>query len=225
MARSCRPLRVIALAVLSCALSAPSLSAHPHMSLTSRFEFVWEGERLSGVYQEWTFDKFFSADIIRAHDANRDGKFDAKEQKNVYQYAFVYCADYKFFTFIRQGDERTNPAGVKDFSARIEDGSIVYRFMVDLSAYRGGDISVAAYDYTFFCAIPYAAENPVTLRYDPGIVEASFEIGENKKYPVYYNPQGAADDATIYYAWKKGLLTFYPKEIHVRYSKKNAASP
>jgi len=206
-------------------LLGAALSAHPHMSLTSRFEFRWEGEKLSGVYLEWSFDKFFSADIIRAYDANRDGKFDAREQKNVYQKAFIYCAEYKFFTFIRQGDKRANPTEVKDFSAAIRDDIIVYRFFVDLSAYAGPDIHLAAYDYTFFCAIPYADKDPVALKYDPELLDVSFEIGENKKYPIYYNPQGAADDTTIYYAWKKGLLTFYPKEVHIRFEKRPKPLP
>ncbi len=199
------------------------LQAHPHMSITSRFEFVWEGEKLSGVYLEWTFDQFFSADIIQAYDADADRKLSSAEQKLVYQKAFINIENYHFFTFIRQGDKRTNPGSVKEFSAWIKGDVLVYRFFVDLSAYQGGDLYFANYDYTFFFAVPYAEQDPVKLRFDPEIVDASCEIVENKKYPVYYNPMGAADDTTVYYAWRKGLLTFYPKEIHVAFSKKAQA--
>jgi len=196
------------------------LGAHPLLSLTSCFVFVWEGERLSGGYLEWTFDQFFSGDIIQAYDANADKKLSAAEQKLVYQKAFINIENYHFFTFIRQGDKRTNPKSVKEFSAWIKGDVLVYRFFVDLSAYQGEELYFANYDYTFFFAIPYAESEPVKLRYDPELVDASYEVVENKKYPVYYNPMGAADDTTVYYSWKKGLLTFYPKEIHVKFAKK-----
>ena len=32
---------------------------------------------------------------------------------------------------------------------------------------------------------------------------------------------GAIDDYTIYYTWKKGLITFYPREIHLSYASSN----
>ena len=42
-------------------------------------------------------------------------------------------------------------------------------------------------------------------------------IEENKEFPVYYNPLGAATDSTVYYEWKPGLQTYYPKEVHLTY--------
>jgi ABC-type uncharacterized transport system substrate-binding protein len=196
--------------------SAAAVFAHPHMSLEASCEFVWKGETLSGVYVDWAFDLYFSADIIRGFDSNGDGVFDQAETKVVYDNAFQNLRHYYFFTFIRQGTMRTNPKSVDDFSVFQKVGTLHYRFFIDLSAYKG-EISLALYDYTYFCAIDYAKEQAVRLEFDKKQVQPSAEIVENKKYPVYYNPTGAIDDNTVYYTWKKGLLTFYPKEIVVSY--------
>lgn len=208
-------IRGAALAIVI-ATSTASLSAHPHMSLTASCEFVWKGEALSGAYLDWAFDPYFSADIIRGYDANRDGSFDAKETKAVHDHAFQNLRHYHYFTFIRQGSARANPKAVGDFSVYQKSGTLHYRFFIDLAAYKG-EISLAIYDYTYFCAIDYAKEDPVIFDCDRELIKPRADIVENKKYPVYYNPAGAADDTTVYYAWKKGLLTFYPREIVLSY--------
>lgn len=194
------------------------LSAHPHMFLTSTAEFVWENEKLSGCWIEWTFDQFFSADIIQAYDADGNGKFSAEESKQVYNGAFINLKNYYYFTFIRQGKNRTNPQAVAKFSAGIRNQKMWYRFFIDLSKTAPGEIALAVYDYTFFCDIRYPDAAPVKLSFDPAFVKPSYQIVENKEYPVYYNPLGAVDDNTVYYTWKKGLQTYYPREIRITYA-------
>lgn len=188
------------------------------MFLISTEEFVWNRERLSGCWIEWTFDQFFSADIIQAYDHDGNGTFDAKETKEVYNGAFINLKNYYYFTFIRQGATRTNPPSVDKFTAGIRDRKMWYRFFIDLSKTAPGEICLSVYDYTFFCDIRYPDASPVKLSYDPEFVHPSFQIVENKDNPVYYNPLGAIDDNTIYYTWKKGLQTYYPREIRITYA-------
>ncbi len=207
---------IFALALLS--LGA-ALYAHPHMYLSSSQEFVWKGAALDGCWIEWTFDRFFSADIIQGFDADGNGTFNAAETKAVYDGAFINLKNYYFFTFIRQGKNRSNPDGISRFAARQKDGILTYRFYVDLSETAPGEIALAVYDYTFFCDIAYPEAGAVKLSYDPAQVSPRFEITENRDYPVYYNPLGAIDDTTVYYQWKKGLQTFYPREIRISYER------
>lgn len=195
------------------------VSAHPHMFLSSREEFVWEKDRLAGCWIEWEFDQFFSADIIQAYDHDGNGKFSAAETKEVFNGAFINLRNYYYFTFIRQGKARTNPASVDRFTAGIRDHKMWYRFFIDLSKTETGELCLSVYDYTFFCDIRYPDSSPVKLTYDPEFVQPSYSIVENKDYPVYYNPLGAIDDNTIYYTWKKGLDTYYPREIRITYAK------
>jgi ABC-type uncharacterized transport system substrate-binding protein len=210
-------IRLAVITVLSF-LPLATLSAHPHMFLTSQAEFVWDKTKLSGCWLEWTFDQFFSSDLMN-FDINHDGKFSAPETKEVYNNAFIYLKNYYYFTFIRQGAKRTNPPGVERFSVKESGGRVSYRFWIDLSKTEPDDVSLAVYDYTFFCDIRTPEKDPVKLTYDASLVHPSYEIAENKDYPVYYNPLGAVDDNTVYYKWKKGLETFYPREIRISYAK------
>lgn len=193
------------------------LFGHPHMFMESSLEFIWNKEKLSGVYVEWIFDQFFSADIINAWDENFDGKFNKTETQNVYNNAFINLQHYYYFTFIRQQSTRYNPEKTHDFSVWQNNGIMHYKFYVDLSSFKEEEIFIAIYDYTFFCDIAYSKTDPVKLTYDPKYVKPKFSIIENKDYPVYYNPMGAIDDTTIYYEYKKGLQTYYPKEIKIFY--------
>lgn len=206
----------LACMVLALIIPLALIHAHPHMFLTSGAEFVWQNEKLQGVWLEWTFDKFFSADITYAYDANADGKFSAAETQAVHDNAFIYLKNYYYFTFFRQGTARSNPARVEKFSVSQKDGVMSYRFYLDLSAFAPGEFFLAIYDYTFFCDIA-PAKNPVKLSYDNTKVKPVYEIVENRNYPVFYDPLAPADDSTIYYQWRKGLQTYYPREIRISY--------
>ncbi|ULQ58686.1 DUF1007 family protein [Brucepastera parasyntrophica] len=197
-----------------------SAAAHPHMFFSCTAEFIWEGEKLKGVYQEWTLDQFFSADIIRAYDRDMDGKFNTAENRDVYNNAFINLRHYYFYTFIRQGKTRTSPPSVSEFTASQKNNLLVYRFYVDLTQFDSSqELFIAVYDYTFFCDIAYPEKDPIRLVHNSSIVHPKYEIVENKNFPVYYNPIGAIDDTTIYYEWKPGLQTYYPREIRIYYEK------
>lgn len=191
--------------------------AHPHVWMKSSFDFVFREKQLRGVYISWTFDKFFSSDIIAAYDKNRDGNFNESETKEVFENAFISTKNYYYFTFIRVGKNRTSPKQVSlsDFSVRQKAGEMTYTFFVDLSAYKNEhEIFIACYDYTFFCDIAYPES---CVKFSGNENSATYKIVENKNYPVYYDPFGAINDTRIYYEWKPGLNTYYPREIQLQF--------
>ena len=190
--------------------------SHPHLFMSSKEKFVFNDNKLHGCWIEWTFDSYFSSDIIYSYDSDKNGIFDAAETKLVYNNAFINLRNYYYFIFIRQGNKRTNPKKVYNFSARQDNGYLVYKFYIDLSNYGGNDLYLAVYDYTFFCDIRYP-EDSVKFSYDKSKLSVSYSIQENTDYPVYYDPYGAATDTSIYYKWRKGLEIYYPKEIHIKY--------
>lgn len=198
-------------------LAAPvQVIAHPHLFISAQIEFVVNGDTVQGAYETWTFDRFFSADIIQGYDINRDGLFSQTETADVYDNAFINTQYYSYFTFIRQGEKRTSPKGVSAFSVWQKDGLVSYRFYVDLTAYHG-NFSFAVYDYTFFCDFRYAETTPIRFTGYSGKALPAYTITENKKYPVYYDPFDTADTATTYNTWKPGLQTYYPREINITY--------
>lgn len=187
------------------------------MFITAQVEFVWENERLAGAYQTWVFDRFFSADILQGFDANNDGKFSSAETQDVYENAFTHVKNYYYFTFIREGEKRSNPNSVSRFSVSHSDGIVSYRFYTDLSSYKTRSLYFAVYDYTFFCDFRYKETNPVLFTGQGADIAPVYTIIQNKKYPVYYDPYDTADMMTVYYHWKPGLEVYYPKEILLTY--------
>ena len=201
------------IALLAIPMQAP---AHPHLFISTQTEFILNNGKVQGAYETWTFDRFFSADIIQGYDLNGDGLFSKAETQDVYNNAFINTKNYAYFTFIRQGDKRQSPARVSDFSVWQKNGIASYRFYVDLSKYSG-NFYFAVYDYTFFCDFRYDEKMPVLFTGDSGKTVPKYTIAENKKYPVYYDPFDTADMTATYNAWKPGLQTYYPKEIHITY--------
>jgi len=199
-----------------------SLYAHPHMSLEAKVDFVLEGKTCTGAWMEWTFDPLFSATIIGEHDTNRDGRFDTKENTQVYQRAFINLKNYGYFIYIRKGDTRSNPAGVEQFQAFQKQGRLVYRFFVPLKQdLAAGPLHLAVFDTTFYCAVRYAPNGigciDATGKGLPEPPEGpSITVAVNKKYPIYYNPQGASNDFRVYNTWEKGLEIAYPEEITIQ---------
>ena len=217
MQSSCnKPIRISVAAVILLFVLPVQVAAHPHLFISAQTEFVSNEGKVQGAYETWTFDRFFSADIIQGYDLNRDGLFDKAETQDVYDNAFINTKNYAFFTFIRQGEKRSSPKSVSRFSVWQKEGIVSYRFYVDLSGYQG-NFYFAVYDYTFFCDFRYDEKNPVLFTGASGKTVPSYSIAENKKYPVYYDPFDTADMTTMYDTWKPGLQTYYPKEIHVTY--------
>lgn len=188
------------------------LYSHPHMWFDCEFEFAFSNDKLKGVKVIWTFDKFFSSDIIAGYDSNRDGFFDKQETAAVFQNAFSYTSNYYYFTFIRADKERFSPKriDIKDFTAKQKKGVLIYEFYINLDGYNGREIYLACYDYTFFCDISYTQN---CVKFSGTKQKPSYTIIEDKNNPIYYNPLGAADDNRIYKKWAPGLNTYYPKEI------------
>ena len=217
MQSSCnKRIRISVAAVILLFVLPMQAAAHPHLFISAQTEFVSNEGKVQGAYETWTFDRFFSADIIQGYDLNRDGLFDKAETQDVYDNAFINTKNYAFFTFIRQGEKRSSPKSVGRFSVWQKEGIVSYRFYVDLSGYQG-NFYFAVYDYTFFCDFRYDEKNPVLFTGASGKTVPSYSIAENKKYPVYYDPFDTADMTTMYDTWKPGLQTYYPKEIHVTY--------
>ena len=115
------------IALFAIPMQAP---AHPHLFISTQTEFILNNGKVQGAYETWTFDRFFSADIIQGYDLNGDGLFSKAETQDVYDNAFINTKNYAYFTFIRQGDKRQSPARVSDFSVWQKNGIATYRFYV-----------------------------------------------------------------------------------------------
>ena len=190
--------------------------AHPHVFMDCHLEIYWKGGKPDMCKVVWIFDKFFSNDIISAYDQDKNGIFDKQETQLVYNNAFINLKNYYYFTFIRNDGSTTSPASVFDFEASHSHGTMTYSFFVKLPPTSERKISIASYDYTYFCDIAYDKEQPVIFHCDES-VQPQYTVYQDKNNPIYYNPLGAITDTRVYYEWQPGLQTYYPIEIVVTY--------
>lgn len=194
-----------------------SIFAHPHMQILSRAEFTFKNNELTGVWLEWEFDLFFSADIIISYDYDKNGIFDYQEIDAIYNEAFISLKDFNYFTFIRVKDKRMSPTEVQDFTAHTNNKkNLIYRFFVPLSNLESNDFYLSIYDFTYFCACFYQDENPVIFSGTMNL-KPYYSIQKNEKYPVYYDPYAGPDSDIVYKKWEEGLETIVIKEIHVKF--------
>ena len=92
-------LRMLFFSVTLLCIGSIQLIAHPHLFISAQTEFVLNEGKVLGAYETWTFDRFFSADIIQGYDLNRDGLFDKAETKDVYDNAFINTKNYSYYLY------------------------------------------------------------------------------------------------------------------------------
>jgi len=199
--------------------SAAGLAAHPHLLIMTELEPEFSGTECTGLWIEWAFADMFGASILHDFDKDKNGVFNAAETKAVHDNAFINLRKYGYFVFLRKGETRKNPAAVESFTVFLRDKRLHYRFRVPLKGLGyADDFSVAIFDSTYFCATKYK-DAPVKFPAGGSGKKPIYEIVENKKYPVYYDPYGSATDTTTYTKWKPGLQTAYPTEIRFFFPK------
>jgi len=201
------------------ALLGSAAFAHPHVGIEVSIDLVFAGKLCTGFWQEWVFDPVFSAMLKSDFDADRNGRFDEREQKAVHDGAFTNLRKYGYFTLLRKGDRRTSPEAIRDFGAFMTGDRVAYRFFVPLSAQEGsGDYSLAVFDTTFYTNIEYKPESVTLTQNEAGFAVPAISRSANKNFPVYYNPADTANSTKTYSAWAPGLQTAYPDEIHIRWN-------
>lgn len=194
-------------------LTGITLAAHPHMFFSNRYTIETEGDLIEGIWVDWIFDVYFTQEILFDFDSDGDGSFGLQETREIHDYAFINLAKYNYFQLIRQGTKRYSVEEISDFSAFIEGDHLVYRFYIALDHLPRGDLFLATYDPTFFCAIDYFPQWQV--RFQDSAAPFEFNLVENPETPVFYDPYGAPSKSPIFEEWAPGLETFIPLEVHL----------
>ena len=139
-------------------------AAHPHVWIVASATLMFEGDRIVAIRQEWLFDEIFSGNIIHDFDRNKDGKFDAKEIREVEVNAFGNLGEYDFFTRITAGGTKAKFKTARAFSVERLGKRVVYRFTLDLpepiEPLKQG-IQLVILDETYFVEILLAEVDPI----------------------------------------------------------------
>jgi ABC-type uncharacterized transport system substrate-binding protein len=140
--------------------------AHPHVFIVQRLNVVFDEKGLSGIKVRWKFDDMFASMIAEDHDLNRNGKLEAGEVQEVKEKAFSFISEHSYFTFIKIDNVPFQVKFVRDFSAILENGKLVYEFLIPCyvtAATQVKKVTVASYDPSYYTAICFTEKEPVTL--------------------------------------------------------------
>ena len=177
---------LMVLALLAGAITSPPAAAHPHIWIKNRPTLVMADRKVVAITQEWVFDSFFSAALIKDFDVNKDGKFDAKEIAAAKKNAFDALKDFDYFTRIRVDGKKIKLTKVSDFSARIADGKVIYRFTLALPKPvdpRRQNAAFLFYDDSYYVDVAIADAKSVTLANGTG---CKVTLANDELNPIYF---------------------------------------
>jgi ABC-type uncharacterized transport system substrate-binding protein len=184
--------RAAGLSICGCGLALGSggdpAEAHPHVWIDAVATFLFEERKLVGLRHRWEFDEFFGSFVIEEHDADRDGAFDAAETEAIREAAFSNLREFGYFTHARLDGEELPLDQVSDFTARIEDGVLVYEFTmplaepIDPGAER---FTAGIYDPEYYVEVLLDQYDPVRFEGLPSGA-CTFAIREDAENPIYF---------------------------------------
>lgn len=167
----------------------PPTFSHPHIFIVNRLTVVFDGEGLAGIRVKWIFDEMFSSMISVDYDQNHNGHFEESEIKTIHKEAFSYLVNYDYFCFIKIDGKSFKVKYVRDFSASLNNNKkLIYEFLIPchvkaIPAFK--ELSIALYDPTYYTAVFFANNKPVSLKNDSNF-EIKSSIAQNLKETYYY---------------------------------------
>ncbi|MCJ2071970.1 DUF1007 family protein [Methylobacterium sp. J-030] len=154
----CPNLRAAGFSVLlACAASAAS--AHPHVWITAKVQLVYDGGKLAGVRNTWSFDPEYTAFVTQGLDTDKDGTLSPGELAGLAAENTAGLAEFGYFTKLKVGGREQAFSDPKEPAAHMEDKALVMTFLLPLKTPVQQGRGVAAlevYDPTYFVAFSFA---------------------------------------------------------------------
>ncbi len=132
--------------------------AHPHSFVESRLEVVFDEIGLAGFQQHWTLDPMLTLLVMEIVDKDGDFQISPDEVRIVHDESFVHIGEFGYFTDIRVNGMPFEITEVRDFTAHVEDGKLIYEFFVPCRAKAVDEfteVKVAIYDPSFYAYVFY----------------------------------------------------------------------
>jgi ABC-type uncharacterized transport system substrate-binding protein len=141
--------------------------AHPHVWIDYSASAQMAGQKLVAVRETWTFSKGFPISMVGDFSGmTKSGPVDPTHTAMFKVQAFEMLKGSDYFTHIFIDGKPASLGEARDFSVSVEDGHIVYRFMVPLATQpdvKRAAVTLGIYDDSFFVDFSSNAKLPVTL--------------------------------------------------------------
>lgn len=167
----------------------PAVQAHPHAFIVQRLTVLFDQKGMAGIRVRWKFDDMFASMIADDHDRDRNGTLDADEVKAIQKGAFEQISQYHYFVFIKIDGAPFDVRFVKDFNAVLVNRRLTYEFTVPChvtATTQPKKITVGCYDPTYYTAIFFAKNNPVSLVANDAF-EVRTAIREDPETAIYFD--------------------------------------
>lgn len=164
-----------------------SLSAHPHVFITSSLDLFFESGRPTRLGVTWAFDDGFSAMVFEDYDTNKDGTFSEQEQNVLRGEVFDYLSEQHYFTFITHSGVKNHPVAIDSFRCEAKEGIVFYHFSIPLELLPGkkDTVRLSQYDPTNYSALFLSEDQPVTFSGD--VPEGlAYTLRENTEESYYF---------------------------------------
>jgi ABC-type uncharacterized transport system substrate-binding protein len=162
--------------------------SHPHVFIQNRLKIVFDQQGLAGVRVKWVFDEFFTSMIADEFDKNRNNKLEKPEIIDIEKEAFANLVKFNYFSFIKINGKAFAVEYVKDFSASLAGGNLMYDFMIPCHVKATAtfkEFVIAQYDPTYYTRVAFAKDLPVSLE-GASALEVHYRISKNTKEAYYY---------------------------------------
>lgn len=167
MTRTARPYALRALAVSAfLAISATSVSAHPHIFADARLEIETDAKgNIAELRNVWRFDEVFSSSVVMDFDSNKNATMDPDELHRVAQVVTDSLSDYNYFVSLTDNGKDIKVDPPKAMVANYDDGQLLLIFAVEPAqpVKLDGMVKVGIYDPTMYTAIDFMNDGDLVV--------------------------------------------------------------
>jgi ABC-type uncharacterized transport system substrate-binding protein len=191
----------VGLLLFVCPLMALS---HPHLFLENCLTVVFDQQGLARIQVRWVFDEFFSSMIAGDYDRNRNNRLEGSEIGMIEKEAFANLINFDYFTFIKIEGRPFKVKYIRDFSAALAGGKLIYEFVIPCHVKASStfkELIISQYDPTYYTLVVFAKDQPVKVQ-NVSNFEINYRIAKNLEEAYYYGQ-------------------IHPVEVILRFKRKN----
>ncbi|MGD9164876.1 MAG: DUF1007 family protein [Chromatiales bacterium] len=158
--------------ILSGVMLPFTVKAHPHNWIDLRIEARFDTNgRVTGLYQRWLFDDYYSVFITEGMDGDDDGKPDRSQLESLRMTMFSNLAAFNFFSHIEQEDHDVPCSPVTQGAIAMRNHRLEISFFLPFESPRDPSITPLTYrvfDPSYYIEMIHAeAKDAISLRDAP----------------------------------------------------------
>lgn len=140
--------------------------SHPHVWVSVKATVQYEGGRIVGLRQKWSFDDMYTAMAIQGLDANRDGTYTREELQELAQVNIDGLKEFGYFTYAKLGKTDVSLGQPADYWLDHTNGVLSLNFTMPLAEpvlANADGFQFSVYDETFYIAFDIANKEAIAL--------------------------------------------------------------